>query len=1334
SITMDDRIASLEQEIRNPDSNLHVDTLLDCFSAVVNDCSFPGVRRMKNVNNFLSRHEKTVNTISKYRMKETDFKTLKVIGRGAFGEVRLVRHNISSKIYAMKLLSKYEMIDYAFQNEKFLFLAMEYMPGGDMVNVMSNYEIPEKWAKFYVAEVSLALNYIHSMGFVHRDIKPDNMLLDKQGHVKLADFGTCMKMDKDGMVRSDNAVGTPDYISPEVLKSQGGNGHYGRECDWWSVGVFLYEMLIGDTPFYDDSLVGTYGKIMDFKNSLKFPGDVKLSSAAKHLINSFLCDKKQRLGTSNFDEITQHPFFKQDVWTWNNIRECVPPIVPELNSDTDTSNFDVFEADNTLEETFPEPTSYAGNNLPFIGFTFSRFHRLLSGKNPIKDMTNGSMAINNTAPVSKDSKDLESKLKAESNARKKAENELNDMSSKLSKLNKDLENETNRRMEVESTSRDLEKSLALMKHDYREAQRKTDFEIETRRKLQEKVQELQAKLDNEAEYRADITNSTKSYTDRISILEKEVDELSKSLTVEMENNRKLHGSQVEQNKRMTDMETETSELQDRYRQLSNINTKLEQQLIDSKNSLERHTQSQSELSTKLSESEVKVRSLTDEAAELKRKLAVISSQRDELQKSLINMGKENAHVTYELKSLQSKLEQSNAEHQTAIASIKLQAEEETSAEQNKDLENLREQLKGESTARIEAENQAGSMERQCNILRVDIEQLQLQLKQLEEMHVSANEKIKDLSTQNEQEVKNFLRVENELKQQMTALASLRDVEKSLREDLQELNIYKAKLEENSSELKSNLSKRDGEIKEIREQLEAEQYVSSCFKSELKELKQSAEERTKHYNDLAKEMSQLQDERDSLSSQLEKVLSKADSEQLARSLAEEQCADLEKEKTMLTLEIKGIKAKHTGELSSKVAEIAEMEEKCNKANLNVDQLKTDKDEMAQQINQLKEEVESAKDNKDNDVLTQQVEKLNQQLAAEKLLKTQAVSKLAEVLNRKDQSKPTNKNKQSFQKVDKERRKLKMTLERETEKYSQMVARFQREVSELQAQLNEEAQQKSRIKMEADSKDSEIERLQAQLSLVPGITTEVAKGRLPELGPGTPITHAERLEGWLAIPNRKNIKKYGWKKQYVVLSLKKIFFYASDMDKANSNPAMILDVDKLFHVRPVTQGDVIRADAKDIPRIFQILYAGEGEQSRVDAEDNSPAVGGSIVSYMQHQFIPMHYHTPTSCDYCQKQLWSVFVPPAALECRKCHVKGHKEHVDKQETVIKLCNVTSDTEAAKELLILAGSAEEQKNWVLAISNKIIKKPAAKPSPKIRRSPSHVKSKQKNQKKADN
>ena len=264
-------------------------------------------------------------------------------------------------------------LHHAFQDFNYLYMIMEYMPGGDLVNLMSNYDIPEKWAKFYCAELVLAIEAIHNMGYVHRDIKPDNMLVDRQGHLKLADFGTCIRVNKDGLVKSDTAVGTPDYISPEVLKSQGGDGVYGKECDWWALGVFLYEMLVGDTPFYADSLVGTYGKIMDHKNHLHFPPECEMTSKARHLITGLLSERSQRLGRHGAQEIKDQKFFVDESWTWANIRQTVAPVVPDLISEEDTSNFDDLDKEDAsvVEETFPMPKAFVGNHLPFIGFTYS---------------------------------------------------------------------------------------------------------------------------------------------------------------------------------------------------------------------------------------------------------------------------------------------------------------------------------------------------------------------------------------------------------------------------------------------------------------------------------------------------------------------------------------------------------------------------------------------------------------------------------------------------------------------------------------------------------------------------------------------------------------------------------------------------------------------------------------------------------------------------------------------------------------------------------------------------------------------------------------------------
>ncbi|GAA6079196.1 rho-associated protein kinase 2 isoform X1, partial [Tachysurus ichikawai] len=486
------------------------------MNAMVLDLNFPSLRKNKNIETFLNRYEAVLGDIRDLQMKPEDFDKVKVIGKGAFGEVHLVRHKASQKVYAMKLLSKFEMIKRsdsaffweerdimafanspwvvqlccAFQDERFLYMAMEYMPGGDLVNLTSTYDVPEKWAKFYTAEVVMALDAIHSMGFIHRDVKPDNMLLDHNGHLKLADFGTCMKMDLTGMVHCDTAVGTPDYISPEVLKSQGGDGYYGRECDWWSVGVFIFEMLVGDTPFYADSLVGTYSKIMDHKNSLNFPDDVEISKEAKNIICSFLTDREVRLGRNGVEEIKRHPFFKNDQWTFNTIRDTVAPVVPELSSDIDTSNFDDIEDDKGDVETFPTPKAFVGNQLPFVGFTYFKEDQLLN-------VFNGSSErpASVKEELQKKLHSLEEQLNNEMQAKDELEHRYRMSSARLDKITKELEEEISSRKSLESSLRQLEREKALLQHKSIESHRKAESEADRKRCLENEVNSLRDQLE-----------------------------------------------------------------------------------------------------------------------------------------------------------------------------------------------------------------------------------------------------------------------------------------------------------------------------------------------------------------------------------------------------------------------------------------------------------------------------------------------------------------------------------------------------------------------------------------------------------------------------------------------------------------------------------------------------------------------------------------------------------------------------------------------------------------------------------------------------------------------
>ena len=348
------------------------------------------------------RYTDVVRSLKQSRLHRDHFETVKVIGRGAFGEVHVVRHKASGKIYAMKVLNKDDMLKrqetacfieerdvlvsgdrkwitelyHATQDDEFLYLIMGYYSGGDMLTLLSKFEdvLVEDMARFYLAEIVLAIDSVHRLNYVHRDIKPDNVLLTRDGHIRLADFGSCYRLDSNGMVQSSVAVGTPDYISPEILNSMEGKGLYGRECDWWSLGVCMYEMLVGETPFYSETLVGTYTNIMRHESTLQFPdgsdGSPILSSAAVDLIKRLCCAPEQRFGRNGIDEIQKHPFFKGI--DWSNLHTTTPPFTPDVQSPTDTSNFDPVDPQSNHHDENQEPSrsGFSGRCLPFLGFSF----------------------------------------------------------------------------------------------------------------------------------------------------------------------------------------------------------------------------------------------------------------------------------------------------------------------------------------------------------------------------------------------------------------------------------------------------------------------------------------------------------------------------------------------------------------------------------------------------------------------------------------------------------------------------------------------------------------------------------------------------------------------------------------------------------------------------------------------------------------------------------------------------------------------------------------------------------------------------------------------------
>ena len=267
------------------------------------------------------------------RMSTADFGTMAIIGRGAFGEVRLVQMKGgqgSTEVFAMKRMLKEAMImknqvghiraerdlltgtenpwivslQYSFQDERNLYMVLEYLPGGDLMGLlMKENTFPEMATRQYVAEIASAIASVHALGYIHRDLKPDNILMDWEGHIKLTDLGLCKKIEHDSLgggevsihaaeaaiggeneplrchptkpthrerILAYSTVGTPDYVAPEVLLQQG----YGMECDWWSLGIILYECLVGYTPFYADEPVTTCRKILRWQHYFEIPDNV----------------------------------------------------------------------------------------------------------------------------------------------------------------------------------------------------------------------------------------------------------------------------------------------------------------------------------------------------------------------------------------------------------------------------------------------------------------------------------------------------------------------------------------------------------------------------------------------------------------------------------------------------------------------------------------------------------------------------------------------------------------------------------------------------------------------------------------------------------------------------------------------------------------------------------------------------------------------------------------------------------------------------------------------------------------------------------------------------
>ncbi|KYQ88701.1 putative protein serine/threonine kinase [Tieghemostelium lacteum] len=401
------------------------------------------------------------------KLGPSDFQKLTAIGKGGFGKVYLARKKESNEIVTLKVIRKSSyhranqmtsvskekevmMIPhtnkdhsqwitrllYSFHDSQYLYLAMEYHCGGDFRALLNNLtSLSDETARFYIAEMILAIQSLHKLGYIHRDLKPSNFVVDKWGHLKLIDFG----LSKEGFLNRNSKfhnalkninhkdepqqnasgvsnakfnkfkvllgpqkprkvtyskVGSPEYMAPEMLEGKG----YDQTYDYWSLGCVFFEMLFGDTPFGGDTHEEVFKNILDWKDILNYEEMAQyISKEAIDLLQKLLCEPEKRIHP---DEIRSHPYFQG--LDWDNIRSMIPPFVPKVQNEIDTSYFEgaetIEEGQEDDEDTRDELIETAKDaascpqtildqdegdtsfrSMPFGGFNFQRFPSIVEG-------------------------------------------------------------------------------------------------------------------------------------------------------------------------------------------------------------------------------------------------------------------------------------------------------------------------------------------------------------------------------------------------------------------------------------------------------------------------------------------------------------------------------------------------------------------------------------------------------------------------------------------------------------------------------------------------------------------------------------------------------------------------------------------------------------------------------------------------------------------------------------------------------------------------------------------------------------------------------------------
>lgn len=354
--------------------------------------------------------------------------------------------------------------------------------------------------------------------------------------------------------------------------------------DYWSIGVILYEIIFGDTPFYAESLLDTYAKIMDHKNSLVIPDDPPISKEARSLILAFLTDRNNRLGRNGIEEIKVHPFFQNETWTFDNIRNSIAPVVPELCGDDDTRNFDDHEKEKAVTETFPEPKTFVGDNIPFVGFTYMDKYHMLYGKAQVSP-ADGVVVVAANGETSHSKKG-----RGDSGLGNEASHGGSTMTIDGANANDLMFQQQNEKYVASLNEKlEIEQRLEELNHAFELLKAKFQVEKEKRVNTEEVLFKFENKLEEEMRYNSNLASNNQQMSEKCANYEKQFNVLSEKLKVEKDKLSRLMNQNSELQHILANKEVAINEMRNKVEMFNKITEHNDREINDLRNQLRANT-------------------------------------------------------------------------------------------------------------------------------------------------------------------------------------------------------------------------------------------------------------------------------------------------------------------------------------------------------------------------------------------------------------------------------------------------------------------------------------------------------------------------------------------------------------------------------------------------------------------------------------------------------------------------------------------------------------------------------------------------------------------------